>query len=161
MRSLSSKPNNAYSKPLGYSSKATSTFSKIFVVILFQRCQSTNYSSMWEISVDVGCAPVWEKIKPSCERKQAIYRASLTISDPASSPWPPATSSLALPWFTDPALDSIAASLFVMNWLSWQIVRRLRQPLWEGVQNLWGASAHWKLEVSGVSWWISPPVYIQ
>ena len=103
MRSLSSKPKNTYSKPLGYSGKATSTFSNIFVVIIFQRCQSTNYSSMWEISVEVVCAPVREKIKPSCERRQAIYRASLTISDPASSPWPPATSSLALPWFTAPA----------------------------------------------------------
>ena len=89
MKSLSSKPKNTYSKPLGYSGKATSTFSNIFVVILFQRCQSTNYSSMWEISVEVVCAPVREKIKPSCERRQAIYRASLTISDPASSPWPP------------------------------------------------------------------------
>ena len=57
-------------------------------------------------------------------------------------------------------LDSIAASLFVMNWLSWQIVRRLRQPLWEGVQNLWGASAPWKLEVADVFWWISPPVHM-
>ena len=33
-------------------------------------------------------------------------------------------------------LDSIAASLFVLNWLSWQIVRRLRQPPQEGVQDL-------------------------
>ena len=57
-------------------------------------------------------------------------------------------------------LDSIAASLFVLNWLSWQIVRRLRQPPQEGVQDLWGATAHWKLEVSDVFWWISPPVYM-
>ena len=42
---------------------------------------------MWEISL-VGCAPVWEKIKPSCERRQAIYRASLTISDLAAPPDP-------------------------------------------------------------------------
>ena len=38
------------------------------------------------------------------------------------------------------SFDSIAASLFENNWLSWQIVRRLRQP--SQVQNLWGASAH-------------------
>ena len=57
-------------------------------------------------------------------------------------------------------LDSIAASLFVLNWLSWQIVRRLPQPPQEGVQDLWGASAHWKLEVADVFWWISPPVYM-
>ena len=57
-------------------------------------------------------------------------------------------------------LDSIAASLFVLNWLGWQIVRRLRQPPQEGVQDLWGASAHWKLEVADVFWWISPPVYM-
>ena len=59
-----------------------------------------------------------------------------------------------------PSIDSIAASLFVLNWLSWQIVRRLRQPPQEGVQDLWGATAHWKLEVSDVFWWISPPVYM-
>ena len=57
-------------------------------------------------------------------------------------------------------VDSIAASLFVLNWLSWQIVRRLRQPPQEGVQDLRGATAHWKLEVADVFWWISPPVYM-
>ena len=58
------------------------------------------------------------------------------------------------------SLDSIAASQFVLTWLSWQIVRRLRQPPQEGVQDLWGATAHWKLEVADVFWSISPPVYI-
>ena len=33
-------------------------------------------------------------------------------------------------------IDSIAASLFVLNWKSWQIVRRLQQPPQEGVQDL-------------------------
>ena len=28
------------------------------------------------------------------------------------------------------------------------------------LQDLWGASAHWKLEVADVFWWISPPVYM-
>ena len=39
-------------------------------------------------------------------------------------------------------LESLAASLFENNWLSWQIVRQLRKPPQEQVQNLWGASAH-------------------
>ena len=39
-------------------------------------------------------------------------------------------------------IDNIAASLFENKWLSWQIVRWLRQLPQEGVQNLWGAPAH-------------------
>ena len=40
------------------------------------------------------------------------------------------------------SLNSIAASLFENNWLSWQLVRQLWQTPQEQVRILWGASAH-------------------